>query len=140
MEIDVDEYLSFEDKRRIASDVFEQVYRRALDNQYFTENLALYIVTHLINKKINELFGSDEAFEDKIIEKVLKAVNELGSFTVFYESSHSSFKSEPRKLVDKIVRDNSGLLEKKVVEAIQNTPKKMILEVSKEVLLKKLLK
>lgn len=130
IEIDIDNYLSEEEKKEIC----ENVFRQACVNHVITKsndfNKPIYIgesdveriagnaVHYMLVDKINEMFNMD--YSKIVEEKTLDAVkNKDYKFEVFYDGTYGK-EGLGHTYMTQAIKDNKKLIEEKVKEAIEN--------------------
>jgi hypothetical protein len=129
MEIDIDKYLSEDEKREIAVAEWREACRSAVERQSvdaLISNLG-YRVAHDL---VAEALGATA--NEQIKDKALEVINGLTSYTVFHEPSIYNLKASPAwETLQNAVRDNSDLLSARIKHMIENMDEYHALEVLK---------
>lgn len=117
MEIDISQYLSEEDKKRIAEEEYRSVIRSvvAVDKERILSNAAYTVV----QKMIDEQFGED--MNTILVDKTIAIIQGMSDFNVFKrKDAWDKDESKGYKYLQDAVESNKGLIEDKVAEIIQS--------------------
>ena len=137
MEIDVKEYLSEEDMKRIAEDAWrEQCHAKFItDKERILSNTAYQIVYRLVDEHFNE------NLEQILRDKVIKIINEMSAFNVFKQKDvWGKEESVATKLMNQVVVENKDLLTSVVQKQMINAriDEDYLTDAIKEVIINKL--
>lgn len=118
IEIDMDDYLSEDEKREIARDEFRRGLARTLatpnDVERFVGNIAYTVVWGEIDKQ------ATEDMRVKIAEKVVEVIDKMNIHTIV-DRGNSTLRSKPTaaaKMIDEFVDGHRGEIEAKVHDLI----------------------
>ncbi len=123
-EIEIDNYLSEDEKKELAQDVFKEMCRNYFRSKDDPEAELLriagnsaYIITI---DYLNKLY--DKNIEEIIKEKMIKILNndEKISYELFHKSYGYGSNGKGLDLVEKYLSENKELVREKVIEAINN--------------------
>lgn len=115
MEIDINQYLSEDDKKRIAEEEYRSVIRSVVnvDKERLLSNAAYTVV----QKLIDEQFGED--MNTILVEKTINIISDLSQYSVFKKKdAWDKDESKGYKYLQEAVENNKGLIEDKVTEVI----------------------
>lgn len=125
--IDIDNYLSEEDKEEIARDLFKEELRKGFlakpDHKKNIENYERVIsnsVHYFLEEEIDSIVGQDHK---ELIEKKVKTHLSKDNLSYILFRNKSPWNSEPsvaQKMMDEIVIENRGLAENKIKKALEN--------------------
>ena len=147
IEIDIDDYLSEEDKHDIAKNLFKQTLENGfikIDKEKRIDNYERVItnsVHNYLENEVDKIIGSD--FKQILHKSVKKVLSKDLTFTVFRNQSiWNDKKSIAQEMLDEIVIENREIAERKVKKALDNLNTDNIedyfVDVLKEVILNKL--
>lgn len=124
----VDEYLSEDQKREIAIDVWRKMCAKACEGD--AERIMANIAYHVAAPIVDECLGEDA--KDKISARVVEIISQLTEFSVFRRPDAWDREPSPayRMLMQAVV-DNRELVEEKVRGALHNLSKREALEILK---------
>ena len=127
MEIKVEDYLSTEDMRQIASDAFTEAMRDKIseDMDRILANAAYRVVW----QKVDEILG--ESSDELIAKKAIEVINDLTAFIVFRQPDRWGPANHCWDVVVAAVRKNTDMVDAAVKKAIHNLSKREALEVIK---------
>lgn len=115
MEIDINQYLSEEDKKRITEEEYRSAIRSAVvvDKERLLSNAAYTVV----QKLIDEQFGED--MNKLLVEKTINIISDLSAYSVFKKKdAWDKDESKGYKYLQEAVENNKELIEDKVIEII----------------------
>lgn len=126
VEIDIDNYLSEEEKKEIAQDLFKEELRKGFlssqDHKRNTENYERVInnsVYEFLMTEIDTIIGCD--FKEKLSIGIKKILSKDLTYSVFRDlSPWDNKKSVAQEMLDNLVLENKQIAEDKVKEAMQN--------------------
>lgn len=126
IEIDIDNFLSDEDKKEIAQDLFRDELRNGFlasqEHRKNTENYERVIynsVHYFLEEEMDKIFGTNH--KEMLSEKLKKILNKNLEFVVFKNTSPwSNKKSVAQEMLDNLVLENKSIAEAKVIEALEN--------------------
>lgn len=115
MEININDYLTEDDKKRIAEEEYRSVMRSLVnvDKERILSNCAYNVVQKLVDEQFNEDLN-------KILtDKVVNIISELSAYSVFKaKNAWDKDESKGYKFLQDAVDNNKPLIEDKVVEII----------------------
>lgn len=115
--INIDDYLSDEEKKQIAKEAFRDACMRRSKDDF--ERILSNAGYDLVQKSVDEAMDGNMA--EVIKTKSLEIINGLTAFSVFKEKDiWDKEESSAWKILQGAVRDNKTLLEEKVAEIIGN--------------------
>jgi hypothetical protein len=121
---DIEQYLSEDEKKEIASRVFEEKLRTSFSTaeaERVVTNMAYELAERLVTNNIND------QFKEAIEAKLPKIIDELGTYTVFSRGDdYGAFRKEPTlawKTVDDWVKKNNVVIEDRVREIVAGIDK-----------------
>lgn len=115
-EIDIDQYLTEEDKKRICREQFSEVARMKCQNDF--ERIITNSSYSIVRDEVDKLF--DGKMQEFLIERVEKVVKELSSFTVFNKpDAWDKTSSKGYDLLQQAVQDAQPLIVARVVALIE---------------------
>jgi len=117
MEIDINQYLSEEDKRRIAEEEYRNAMRSwvVVDKERILSNAAYTVV----QKLVDEQFGED--MNKILVDKTVEIIKNLSSHSVFKrKDAWDKDESKGYKYLQEAVDNNKDLIEAKVAEIIES--------------------
>lgn len=112
--MEIKDYLSEEEMKEIAREEFKNFLKNTFEDERKLANLAYLMVS----KYSNDLF--DEKTTNILKEKILKIVNELSPYIVFYKDDFHKIESKAHKLVQDIVLEKKPLINKRIEDIINN--------------------
>ena len=126
--MDFEKYLSDTELKDIASEEW-----RSMCRSYFSEEKATKISNvayHHVQDAIDEAL--DGRADELIAEKAIDVINGMSSYTVFHKPDvYDNKPSESWKLLQKIIKDNEGILQEVIRHHIHNLSKHDALEIIK---------
>lgn len=115
-ELDIDQYLTEEDKKNICREKFSEVAR--LNCQADFERIITNSAYSIVRAEVDNMF--DGRMQEYLIERVEKVVNELSAFTVFSgPNTWDKNSSKGYDLLQQAVQDAEPLIVSRVVELIE---------------------
>lgn len=127
--IDISAYLSDEERKEIATDVFRSMCREACQGNH-VERILDNIGHSVAGQIVVEALG--DAAVEKIRDKALSVIDELSAFTVFRRPDVWERQPSPAyETLMSAVKQNKDLVEKKVRECISQLSKREALEIIK---------
>lgn len=119
MEIKIEDYLSQEEMKKIAKDLFikelKNNYRNGTDIDRFLCNFSYEQVFEIVNHAFNE------DLENMINEKVIDIIKDLSSYFVFRKKSEfEKENSVGQDILEKCIKNNENLIEENVKKAIDS--------------------
>lgn len=126
IEIDIDNFLSDEDKKEIAQDLFRDELRNGFlasqEHRKNTENYERVIynsVHYFLEEEMDKIFGTNH--KEMLSENLKKILNKNLEFVVFKNTSPwTDKKSVAQEMLDNLVLENKSIAEAKVKEALEN--------------------
>ena len=126
IEIDIDNFLSDEDKKEIAENLFKNELRKGFlasqEHRKNTENYERVIynsVHYFLEEEMDKIFGTNH--KEMLSEKLKKLLSKNLEFVVFKNTSPwSDKKSVAQEMLDNLVLENKSIAEAKVREALEN--------------------
>lgn len=115
LEINIDDYISEEEKKNIVINAYENaVYEilRRTDKDQLLANVGYEVVF----KAVNEMLGEDSI--QIISEKVKKILSEFTSFEVFRDGTYGGKPSKGYLLLEEVVTENKELINNRVKNLI----------------------
>lgn len=116
VEIDLNEYLTHEDKKRIAEEEYRQAIRSvvAVDKERILSNAAYTVV----QKLIDEQFGED--MNQLLVEKVKHIIDNLSSYNVFKcKDAWDRDESKGWAYLQQAMDDNKDLIDNRVKSIVK---------------------
>ena len=126
--IRIEDYLSESDMREIAIDTWRSMCREACNGnaERIIENIGHSVAVAMVSEALGDT--ADQMIRDKAV----KVINELSEFTIFRRpDAWDRGPSSAYTVLMDAVKNNSGLVDKKVREAIHNLTKREALEILK---------
>ena len=123
-EIEIDDYLSENEKKELAQDVFKDMCRNYFERKDNPEEELLRIAGNsayiIAVDYLNELY--DRNIEEIIKEKIIEILNDDKkiSYEVFRKSYGYGSNGKGLELVEKYISENKELVREKVIEAINS--------------------
>ena len=117
MEINIDDYISEEEKKRIAEEEYRSVIRNYVnvDKERILTNCAYRVVQKLVDEAFNE------DLNQILVGKVEKIINDLSAYSVFKrKDAWDKDESKGYKYLEQAVDKHKDLVEDRVVEIINN--------------------
>ena len=116
MEIDVDDYLSEEDKKRMVVDAYSYAINRRVESDF--ERILNNTAYNLVRSMVDDALGKDS--KEIIKEKVIEVINKLSSHTVFNgPDAWDKTTSKGYDLLQESVKESAPLIESKVKSVIE---------------------
>ena len=131
-EIEIDDYLSEEDMREAALEVFRSMVARSLERneRYFggvgawLSNMAYCTVLEECGRYVE---GGGEEIRRRIAEQVDKHIGELSAYTVYhYDYDTGEPKNEGARIVEAAIAANRETIEGRVRELLDDVPAKSL--------------
>jgi len=137
MEINVQDYLSEDEMKEIAKDVWADQCRYKLekDKERIVSNEAYACVF----KMVDEVFG--ENLNQILTEKIVEIIKDMSSFNVFrVKNAWDRDESVAQKVMCQVVEENKHILKETVVAQMMNAKidDEMVAEAIREVIVNKL--
>ena len=117
MEINFADYLSQEEIKQIVTDELKEQVHKLFKNEENAQRLLSNLAYTLVFDEIDKVVPG---CRDLIIEQTTQVLNNLESYDVFRASPFSESKSVATKIMEDAIRDNRGLINKRVSETILN--------------------
>lgn len=117
MEINIDDYISEEERKRIAEEEYRSVIRNYVnvDKERILTNCAYRVVQKLVDEAFNE------DLNQILVGKVEKIINDLSAYSVFKrKDAWDKDESKGYKYLEQAVDKHKDLVEDRVVEIINN--------------------
>ena len=117
MEINIDDYISEEERKRIAEEEYRSVIRNYVnvDKERILTNYAYRVVQKLVDEAFNE------DLNQILVGKVEKIINDLSAYSVFKrKDAWDKDESKGYKYLEQAVDKHKDLVEDRVVEIINN--------------------
>ena len=115
-ELDIDQYLTEEDKKRICREQFSEVARMKCRNDF--ERIITNSAYSIVRDEVDKVF--DGKMQEFLIERVEKVIKELSSFTVFNKpDAWDKTSSKGYVLLQQAVQDAQPLIVGRVVALIE---------------------
>ena len=117
MEINIHDYISEEEKKRIAEEEYRSVIRNYVnvDKERILTNCAYRVLQKLVDEAFNE------DLNQILVGKVENIINDLTSYSVFKrKDAWDKDESKGYKYLEQAVDNHKGLIEDKVVEIISS--------------------
>ena len=125
--MNIEDYLSDEEKKEIAVRVFEDKLRDSFSTseaERVVTNMAYEVAEKLISQNISE------QFKDSIQNKLPEIIEGLSAYTVFSRGdNYGAFRKEPTlawKTVDNWVRSNNAIIEDRVKAIVDGIDKETL--------------
>jgi len=115
MEIDINQYLSEEDKKNIAEEEYRSAIRQLVqvDKERILSNCAYTVVQKLVDEAFNEDLNTI------LVNKVKDIIDDLSPYSVFKrKDAWDRDESKGQKYLDNAVEANKVLIEQKVQDII----------------------
>ncbi len=150
LQLDVDDYLTEDEKKEIAENVFIDSLREgllektdSLENYENYERVISNSVYTFLEDSIDSILGS--SFKELLTTKVLEVLSKDITFSLFRNSSPwRKEKSVAQKMLDELVLEHRNIAEEKVKEGLKNMvlnfDEDYFANMIKEVLIEKLAK
>ena len=116
MEINFDEYVSFEERQEIVREVFKQHCLEKLkqDHERIFSNSAYDAVFNMVNDQF------DGKAAEMVAKKTKEVIETLTTYTVFKTKDHwDKSESVGLKILNEALAENKGLLKEKVTKLIE---------------------
>lgn len=124
VDINIDDYLSEEDKLELAKDLFKEELRKGFIEQAKGKRIENYervitnAVFHFLHSEVDSIIGADHM--DIIKKGVKKVISKDLSYSVFRSPSlWGDKKSRAQEIMDEAVEANREIAVKKVKEALE---------------------
>lgn len=115
-ELDIDQYLTEEDKKRICREQFSEVARMKCRNDF--ERIITNSAYSIVRDEVDKVF--DGKMQEFLIERVEKVIKELSSFTVFNKpDAWDNTTSKGYDILQQAVKDAQPLIVNRVVSLIE---------------------
>lgn len=115
-ELDIDQYLTEEEKKRICSEQFAQVARLKCQSDF--ERIISNSAYMIVRDEVDKLF--DGKMQEFLIERIEKVVKELSAFTVFNgPDAWDKTSSKGYDLLQQAVQDAKPLIVSRVIGLIE---------------------
>ena len=129
MEIDIEKYISEEERHQIIRSVYIEKVREAAKEDVTRQliNTAYRIVYKAIDEAL------PENLEDLLKTKAIECINNVSAHTVFRSGSHWEKESEAHKLLQKLVSENKQVMNDKIVKLITDMQEYDVLSLLKDI-------
>lgn len=121
--INIDDYISEEQKAEIAEEMFRsalaQKIRDSKDVDRILSNISYYAVFQEIDVAVE---GGGETLRDQIRDRAYEHLNKGGNYGIFRSKDHWSDASAATKIVEGFVQEKKDLIEERVHQAITQMP------------------
>lgn len=119
-EINIEDYITDERITEIIEEELRNIIQRKWNNELST--LLSNVSYRNVFSKVDELLEDDKNAEDIIVEKTKNIIQDLKSYSVFRSKDEYITKEDSvgQKILNEAVKDNKSLIEKRVVEIINN--------------------
>lgn len=118
MEINFEDYLSEEERKKIVRDIFASHVAEQASNEFerIVSNFSYKLMWGAIDDHI------DEDLETLIKDKCVDAIKALSTHTVFRDEDHrfGYKKSVGQKILEKAVTENAHIVEKRTAEVLES--------------------
>lgn len=122
IEININDYISEEEKKQIAINAFKESIRESLENTTTIEKIISNAAHYAVFQAIDEAVGAENN-KEIIVEKTKKLINEndLSRYTFRYNTFHNKEATSVASiLLEKTIKDNEELFKEKILETIKN--------------------
>lgn len=116
MEINIDDYISEEEKKRIAEEEYRSVIRNYVnvDKERILTNCAYRVVQKLVDEAFNE------DLNQILVDKTVAIIHDLSAYSLFKrKDAWDKDESKGYKYLEQAVDKHKDLIENRVVEIIQ---------------------
>lgn len=128
IEVDINEYLSEEDKREIAKEVFkDKVEKIVNDRERIISNQAYEVLGQMIDDQI------DGDVKELIRDKAIKLIDELSVYTVFKSPDYWSKSSKGYDVLQEVLKENKEKAVKKISGLIDELNKEKMEEFLRDI-------
>lgn len=119
-EINIENYLTDERIKEIIEEELREVIRLKWNNELSI--LLSNISYHNVFSKVDEFLEDNKSAEDIIAENTMNIIQNLSSYSVFRSKDEYTRREDSlgQKIMNKAIEDNKSLIEKRVVEIINN--------------------